>query len=313
METGYTLRTSMTTRDSLPEANGTLSNPADWGPAVSPTFPLGMYAEDYSYAGIGTLDEHNGRFCYTPEYPIGIYAYFTTIDATLSTGEFPYLLGKTYYGEVVIENIRSQLSLTFSYGDNCASVSNNVLPVELLSFTTNRIDANLVQLNWTTEIELNNETFDIERMLHGETEWTLVRSISGAGNSSSIINYEYLDDNSFSGITYYRLHQRDFDGTESFSKVRAIEGLPNQGNFTLYPTPTQDIVNVRFVASESNSATIRVYFPDGKLAFEQQHFLENGQIFQLTKTANLPTGTYFIQAIMDNGDIISRKFIKLGA
>lgn len=50
-----------------------------------------------------------------------------------------------------------------------------------------------------------------------------------------------------------------------------------------------------------------------KIYETQQYFLENEQIFQLTKTADLPTGTYFMQAIMDNGDIISRKFIKLGA
>jgi hypothetical protein len=313
METGYALRTSMTTRDSLPEANGTLSNPADWGPTVSASFPLGMYLEDYAYAGIGTLDEHNGRFCYTPEYPNGIYAYFSTIDATLTTAEYPYFLGRTYFGEVVIENIRPQLSVTFSYGNDCASISNNALPIELRSFTADRINTNQVQLNWATETELNNEAFDIERILHGETEWTLVGSVYGAGNSTALLNYEHLDDNSFTGVTYYRLHQRDFDGTENFSKVRAIEGLPTQDNFTLYPTPTQGIINVRFVNSEAKSATIRVYFPDGKLAFEQQHFLENEQIFQLTKTATLPTGTYFMQVIMDNGDIISRKFIKLGA
>ncbi len=68
------------------------------GPAVSSTFPLGMYMEDYEYvAGYGDLDAHNGRFCKTPEYPSGIYCYFATVDANWNSA-FPYLVGPTYYG-----------------------------------------------------------------------------------------------------------------------------------------------------------------------------------------------------------------------
>ena len=42
----------------------------------------GSYIEDYEYvAGSGSLDEHNGRFAITPEYPEGTYYYVVTIDA----------------------------------------------------------------------------------------------------------------------------------------------------------------------------------------------------------------------------------------
>jgi hypothetical protein len=59
------------------------------GPAVSTRYPLGHYLQDYAYRGdLGQvagrdfdLDEHNGRWCVTPEFPQGTYAYFTTIDA----------------------------------------------------------------------------------------------------------------------------------------------------------------------------------------------------------------------------------------
>jgi hypothetical protein len=74
------------------------------GPAVSGTYPLGCYIEDYTYVqGSGDLDEHNGRYCVTPEYPAGIYAYFVTIDAALNP-VFPYTLGATYYGTVQAGN-----------------------------------------------------------------------------------------------------------------------------------------------------------------------------------------------------------------
>jgi hypothetical protein len=41
----------------------------------------GAFAEDYEYVGgVRTFDECNGRFCVTPEFPSGTYAYFMTQD-----------------------------------------------------------------------------------------------------------------------------------------------------------------------------------------------------------------------------------------
>jgi hypothetical protein len=74
------------------------------GPTVDATNPLGAACEDYIFTtGAGDLDAHNGRFCVTPEYPNGIYAYFVTIDATL-TPTFPYTFYGTYYGVVETTN-----------------------------------------------------------------------------------------------------------------------------------------------------------------------------------------------------------------
>ena len=68
------------------------------GPAVSTSFPLGHYREDYEYKSTnGHLDEHNGRFCVTPEYPKGIYAYFCTVDENWNSA-YPYAVGPTFYG-----------------------------------------------------------------------------------------------------------------------------------------------------------------------------------------------------------------------
>lgn len=70
------------------------------GPVVDATYPLGAFIEDNKFvSGSGDLDAHNGRFCVTPEYPNGIYAYFVTIDATLNP-VYPYVLGPAYYGTV---------------------------------------------------------------------------------------------------------------------------------------------------------------------------------------------------------------------
>lgn len=97
METSYQLR-AITERTSLPD--GTVLPAAQFGPAVSATYPLGYYLEDYEFIeGLGDLDAHNGRFCITPEYPEGIYAYFVTLDES-GDAVYPYTMGPEYYGTV---------------------------------------------------------------------------------------------------------------------------------------------------------------------------------------------------------------------
>ena len=61
--------------------------------------PAGSLIQDWEYQeGLGILDYHNGRFCVTPEFPDGTYAYFlsTSYDSENNlVAEFPYLLGIT--------------------------------------------------------------------------------------------------------------------------------------------------------------------------------------------------------------------------
>lgn len=101
LNSSYHLR-NITDRTTLP--NGTVLASNLVGPSLS-TYPLGAYAQDYEYvAGLGDLDEHNGRFCVTPEYPNGIYCYFATLDDNLVPA-YPYLIGPTYYGVVTNSNL----------------------------------------------------------------------------------------------------------------------------------------------------------------------------------------------------------------
>ncbi|WP_353083191.1 YHYH protein [Flavobacterium sp.] len=71
------------------------------GPAVSSTYPLGYFKEDYEFVShpndASYLDIHNGRFCVTPEYPNGTYCYFATVNANHNSA-YPYVVGPTFYG-----------------------------------------------------------------------------------------------------------------------------------------------------------------------------------------------------------------------
>lgn len=88
------------------------------GPAVSTTYPLGYFREDYEYvahpADASYLDEHNGRFCVTPEYPLGIYCYFATVDANHNSA-YPYVVGPTFYGNKTAARVTSITETTTVY------------------------------------------------------------------------------------------------------------------------------------------------------------------------------------------------------
>lgn len=84
----------------------TTLSPAQYGPNVSAAYPIGHYLEDYDYLGDDgglkgvdfDLDEYNGRWCVTPEFPNGTYAYFSTINRD-GTPSYPYNMGRLYYGK----------------------------------------------------------------------------------------------------------------------------------------------------------------------------------------------------------------------
>lgn len=78
--------TKSTEVDGRPAYGNTLQNP-----------PPGSLIQDWEYIeGSGDLDYHNGRFCVTPEYPNGTYAYFMTVDPeNVDAPTFPYIMGLT--------------------------------------------------------------------------------------------------------------------------------------------------------------------------------------------------------------------------
>lgn len=78
-------------------------------------YPAGTFVEDYEYTFNSLaiyLDEYNGRFTKTPEFPDGVYAYFVTLDSA-GNPEFPYIMGPKFYS--VPENWNLTQFATQSY------------------------------------------------------------------------------------------------------------------------------------------------------------------------------------------------------
>jgi len=112
MQSAYQLR-DITERSTKPDGSA-----SDLGPDVGGDYFLGYFREDYEFIGDPNndtvLDEHNGRFCVTPEYPNGTYAYFATVNADW-TSAYPYIVGPTFYGNFERRDVASINEATTVY------------------------------------------------------------------------------------------------------------------------------------------------------------------------------------------------------
>ena len=91
-------------------------------------FDPGFFSDDYRFTGSGDLDEHNGRFCKTPEFPNGVYAYFATLDnSNIGITSFPYFIGNSYRSKFITENN----SLDQSYDFNNSNLIRNTFPYKI--------------------------------------------------------------------------------------------------------------------------------------------------------------------------------------
>lgn len=95
-------------------------------------FDIEFFIDDFVYDNSGDLDEYNGRFCKTPEFPKGTYAYFATIKNDPFTGtivgEFPYFIGQKYrsFYDKDLSNI-----LSHDFDFNSSNLIRNTLPYKV--------------------------------------------------------------------------------------------------------------------------------------------------------------------------------------
>lgn len=137
--------------------------------------------------------------------------------STTSTAEF------TQLGFDACPNGYSLTGMTgFStFTINGSSAPNTALPVEFLFFTASLNNQNEVILNWATASELNNDFFTVERSVDGLT-WEVVDIVNGSGTTPIRNDYNAKDLRPYSGLSYYRLKQTDFDGAFEYADIVSI-------------------------------------------------------------------------------------------
>ncbi|MEP2024016.1 MAG: T9SS type A sorting domain-containing protein [Reichenbachiella sp.] len=191
--------------------------------------------------------------------------------------------------------------------------SETALPVELVEFTASLNDKK-VELYWTTSSELNNDYFEIERSTDG-IEYEVIGKVAGQGTVNERIDYDFVDDQPYFGISYYRLAQVDFDGTRAvFKPVNVNNDSFQQGiEVSIFPNPAYSYnTNLRIASGDENSL-IRVILYDvsGNYVHSEEISPRLGLSDHLLNLpSGLESGIYLMTIQQANNQQIQRLIIK---
>jgi len=185
------------------------------------------------------------------------------------------------------------------------------LPIELTEF---KADCNEGQrnLHWTTASETNNQFFTIEKSADGATftEIGIVNSKAMSGNSSTKLNYSYIDLNTVLG-NYYRLKQTDYDGKFEYSAVifnKCDDDASKPSSADIYPNPSNGLVNVLLTGYENQDIQINIMNAIGQQV-ESRKVLGGSttqkETFSLVEQAK---GIYYVTIITEK-ETITKKVI----
>jgi hypothetical protein len=171
------------------------------------------------------LDEYNGRYCVTPEFPGGTYAYFVAISSN-GTPVYPYNLGFGYYGDPIGGNVSVVAD----------TVVTNFLGHTNLTSTINSptINNGSVTLTWSA---LEGGSYQVEASTN-LTSWTVLQSgVSSSRSTGGYTNATSLDKR-FYRVGRTSLANFDSAGTTTIATpVVAPGGSASRGQ-TVYMTIT---------------------------------------------------------------------------
>lgn len=199
------------------------------------------------------------------------------------------------------------------YGDfGIAGLSTtNTLPVKWLNFAGTRLNNNQARLTWATAMEINNSQFEVERAFGKPTNWKVVGTIKGKGNTNNVTNYQLIDnlENDANEPVYYRIKQIDFDGKFSYSNTIKLDNNNdiNLPKIEVGPNPFENDLIINFNTASNGTVKVNLFDVNGKLVREQT--ATGNSSITLSDLASLQEGLYILK-VNQNGVITTFKLVK---
>ena len=178
------------------------------------------------------------------------------------------------------------------------------MPVELTSFTARQKD-NGVSLNWSTSQEINNNYFQVERSADGNSNWAVLTTVAGAGNSQVAKNYNSFDANPLSGTNYYRLKQVDYNGNNKYSRIINVKMNGPKTSISVLSNPFHNTLSVNFESAAAQLVSARLIDITGKQIAVEKWSVSSGNIRKdFSAISNLQQGMYILTIRNNSGEIL---------
>jgi hypothetical protein len=211
---------------------------------------------------------------------------------------------------------RVAMSILGHYGITSGSLG-NPLPVKLVSFHAVPSDG-IVNLDWATAAEINNNYFTLERSNDAHA-FSFLAEIKGSGTTSNSHSYVYNDENPLQGKSYYRLLQTDYNGkTENLKTVAVTMSDLNREpesntKLLIAPNPFNDAFYAEFEWTAGDEVQIILLNSNGATVYSDKMTTEEGEnVFHFTAPASFKAGSYFLKItgktkMVGTGKLICRK------
>jgi hypothetical protein len=183
-----------------------------------------------------------------------------------------------------------------------STTSNNPLPVELTSFSCNKVSNGTVQLSWITASESNSDYFSIEKSNDG-ISFESIGKKEAAGNSTTAVKYTFVDTDPSAGKAYYRLKQIDLDGKSEYSDLCFVNNELEEYKLKIYPNPAGNTVYINLGTEESPSVSVLNNWGD-----EVPVRIYDGDNGKVLDTTGLPDGLYIVEVTI-NRKVFKEKVI----
>ena len=194
-----------------------------------------------------------------------------------------------------------------------AVANDGPLPVELASFVSS-VNARNVNLNWSTNSEINNSRFDVERTVvgtNGTTAWSKVGNVTGNGTSTVSHSYAYTDRNVTSGTYSYRLKQIDNNGNNKYFNLsnEVIIDVPTKFDLSQnYPNPFNPTTKINYDLPVDAKVSIVLYDMTGREVANLVDAVQTAGYHTVSFNASaMASGLYFYRINATGG---SQNFVK---
>jgi hypothetical protein len=119
-------------------------------------------------------------------------------------------------------------------------------------------------------------------------------NIKGAGTTSMPTQYQFMDVQAITGVSFYRLKQQDFDGKYEYSKIVSVkfEGVED---LVVSPNPSSGLFTI--ANRQLDPRQVRLYNSLGQ-AFEVDSAIDNSDT--LINISSFPSGIYILQMVEGN-------------